>query len=729
MATTTPSTFGSLLRRYRTEAALTQEELAERAELSVRAISDLERGVNTAPRPFTVRRLADALVLDSDERSEFQRAALAPSASLDPLPQGRFLGSLPECTLIGREQEMARIASILHAVAGGAGHLALLAGEPASGKTRLLQELTLQARELGFVVLTGSCLPADLNSPYHPLLEAFEPLVSSSPVALDSEVQNGWKAIGRLAAANGTDRQVAAAVANALVHASNSSPVALLLDDLQWADRETLSVLHGVARATRATRTLLAAAFTDVELAKNNRALATTLQSLGRDRLADYLTVRRLSLEETGELVAALMGQSDVSEEFAGFVYRRTKGSPRFIDELIRSLGGRLDLEGEIGAGSTGRVFRAYDRVTARTVAAKLVLARAGIDLDALLRFQQEGAILRSLDHPNIVRIYDSFVEEHVGCIVMELLEGRSLATVLADGPVGLPRAKSIGTQTAGALAFAHSQSVVHRDVKPDNVMILDDDVVKVTDFGIARILSVDTLIGTVATTGMRAGTPLYMAPEQIEGKKVDARSDVYALGATLYHMVSGRPPFDGNDALEIAVKQIKEQPAPPSSVQPGIPADWDALILKSLAKEPRRRFQSMEDMKRGIDSLGTDIVRAPARVARTRALWPVSAIILIVALIGSAFVYTNMTGQAKAATLSSYLANQAAGGKLSGTVLVAAPGKVLLDQGYGMANHNTHAVNTPNTQYALADATSISLLAAAELQLTQRYKVAEWYP
>ena len=323
-------------------------------------------------------------------------------------------------------------------------------------------------------MLTGSSTRAGQNSSYRPLLEAFAS--SSVAVAVDPEIESGWKAIGELTAGTGTDMQVTAAFAKALVQASQAAPVAVVLDDLHWADPDTLSVLHGLARGTRASRTLLAGAFSDVGLAENSPALAGTLQSLGRDRLAEYMTVRRLSLEETSVLVAELMGQSEVSEEFAGFVYRRTKGSPRLIDELVRSLGGRLDLEGEIGAGSMGRVFRAYDRETGRTVAAKLVLARAGIDVDALLRFQQEGAILRSLDHPNIVRIYDSFAEEHVGCIVMELLEGRSLARELDDGPLDLGRAKSIALQVADALSYAHGQSIVHRDVKPDNIMILEGD-------------------------------------------------------------------------------------------------------------------------------------------------------------------------------------------------------------------------------------------------------------
>ncbi len=198
---------------------------------------------------------------------------------------------------MGREQEIARITAILDSVADGErGHLVLLAGEPASGKTRLLQELTLRARERGFVVLTGRCIPADLEQPYHPLLEAFEPSTSTIPIGTDPGNEQGWKAIRDLTAGVAADRQVSSALANALRQASQSAPVALVLDDLQWADRHTLSVLHGLAGATRSSRTLLAGAFSDVELSENYPALAAALQSLGRDRLVENMTLRRLSV-------------------------------------------------------------------------------------------------------------------------------------------------------------------------------------------------------------------------------------------------------------------------------------------------------------------------------------------------------------------------------------------------------------------------------------------------
>ena len=718
-----PSPFGPLLRRYRSAAGLTQEELAERAEISVRAVSDLERGVNSAPRPYTVRRLADALDLSPEDRALFHRTASGGPDVPVPLagapPHGRFLGALPEWELIGREQEMARVDVILDSVAGGSGHTLLLSGEAGSGKTRLLQEATLHARKRGFLILTGACVPADLHQAYHPLLAAFDP--SRSGISATTPVLEAVStAFKELTTGIGADQRVVSALADGLTRSSQASPVALLLDDLQWADAHTLSVLHALARLTRTSRTLLLGAFSDVELAESSPALSATIRSLSRERLVAYLAVKRLSGEETTALVSALMSYDDVSEEFAGFVYRRTKGSPRLIDELVRSLGGRLDLESEIGAGSMGRVFRAYDRVTGRTVAAKLVLARAGIGLDELLRFQQEGEILRSLDHPNIVRIHDSFAEEHVACIVMELLEGRSLARELDNGPLELSRAKSIALQTVEALSYAHAQGVVHRDVKPDNIMLLDGDRVKVTDFGVARILSVDTKMGTIATTGMRVGTPLYMAPEQIEGKRVDARTDVYGFGASLYHMVAGRPPFEGDDALAIAVQQMKEEPPPPSSRRSGLPREWDEVILKALAKDPRRRFRSASEMKSAIEGLGTHAAERSARPKQAKRFAVAGAALLVVALLASMLGYSAAAGNGGGVTLSSYLAGAAAMGQLSGTVLVARHGKVLLDRGYGYADLATHRPNDANTEYGLANATTTALLVADVIQGTQ---------
>lgn len=402
--------------------------------------------------------------------------------------------------------------------------------------------------------------------------------------------------------------------------------------------------MHHLAHATRHASVLLAGTFRDRQIGEENPDLAGALQTLSRERLAERLPVRRLSLEETTQFVAATMGGSGVSEEFAAFVYRRTKGIPRLIDQLVRSLGGRLELRGEIGAGAMGRVFRAFDHTRGTTVAAKLVLARREIDLDTVLRFQQEAAVLAKLDHPHIVAIHDTFVEEHASCIIMELLEGPSLAEILRGGPLPLSRARRLALQVVEALAYAHSQGIVHRDIKPDNVMILPADQVKVTDFGIARLLQPDTSLATIATTGLRMGTPLYMAPEQIAGKTIDGRADLYALGALLYHMVTGQPPFAGSDALAIAVQHLQEDPVPPSTLNPAVPADWDALMLWALAKDPIRRVPSARDMARELRALSdgpravvppTMRSRRSARGARLTGVLLAGAALAAVGLVG----------------------------------------------------------------------------------------------
>lgn len=373
-----------------------------------------------------------------------------------------------------------------------------------------------------------------------------------------------------------------------------------------------------------------------------------------------------------------------------------------------------------------GRVFRAYDRRTENMVAAKLVLARAGIELDDLLRFQRESAVLAALDHPNIVRIHDTFTEEHATCIVMELLEGESLAEVLRRGPLDLPTTRDIALQVASALSYAHSQSIIHRDIKPDNVMVLPGGRIKVTDFGIAQILPRDTMMGTIATTGMRIGTPLYMAPEQVLGRKLDDKTDVYALGATMYHLVTGRPPFDGDDALAIAVQQVNDRAPAPSAVNPAVPPDWDAVILKALSKDPAQRFPSVKAMGERIDSLTTMPAQAPPP-KRRRPLTVGAGMVLAAATLAAILIFATGGFQVRGTVppLESYLAHAAAAGRLSGTVLVAKSGKILLDRGYGFANAAARLKNGPETEYDLGNATTTSLIVADTLQATETDNVA----
>ena len=265
-------------------------------------------------------------------------------------------------------------------------------------------------------------------------------------------------------------------------------------------------------------------------------------------------------------------------------------------------VGNRYRLVHELGSGGMGRVFQAVDTNTGEAVAAKLLTVSSEDNLEILLRFQQEGTVLSTLKHPNIVQVYCTFLEENTSCIIMELLEGRSLAQILRDERLPLSRVKLLMRQVASALAYAHGRAIVHRDIKPGNIMVIGNDRVKVTDFGIARVLRTGATLQTA--TGAGIGTPLYMAPEQIEGQKVDGRADVYSFGAVMYHMVTGRPPFEGDDPLTIAFKHVHNAPVPPSAENADVPADWEALILTTLAKNPAERYQSAHALEEAVSML-----------------------------------------------------------------------------------------------------------------------------
>jgi serine/threonine protein kinase len=657
---------------------------------------------------------------------------LANSALLECAAEGDYLGALPVGELIGRDQECEHLRSLLDAVAEGRGHVLLLSGEVGIGKTRLLQELMVEARAHRFLVLTGRGTLSEQGTPYYVNLDALAGLPVTAPPDVRGDAQCQWRRLQALAdgATTGGERsaseqvaqqQVFTAVSDLLLLVARSTSVAILLDDLHWADVASLKLLQHLARTTHGSTVLLAGAFRDLHVVANHPDLAELLQTLSRDRLAERLTVRRLSLDETTRLVALLMGQVEVSEEFASFVHRRTKGIPRLIDHLIRSLGGRLELQGEIGAGAMGRVFRAFDRTTGRTVAAKLVVARSEIDLDTLLRFQQEGAVLATLSHPHIVDIYDSFAEEHASCIIMELLDGQSLGHVLRGGPLPLDRAKDLAQQVADALAYAHGQQIVHRDIKPDNVMVLGGDQVKVTDFGIARILQPDTSLQTIATTGMRLGTPSYMAPEQIEGTKIDGRTDIYALGAMLYHMVTGRPPFEGDDALSVAVKHLQEEPVPPSRIDEAIPSDWDALIVKAMAKDPANRFQSADEIRAVLTTLGDRADSRTPDAHRSQRIGAAIAAVLLVAFVSAGVWMHAARGSQYASTSSridAYLSGLAAHGQFSGAVLVAQKGHILFDKGFGLGDRDHQLPNSSTTRYPVNGVNlPLSLLVGLKLE------------
>ncbi|HKW65003.1 MAG TPA: serine/threonine-protein kinase [Candidatus Acidoferrum sp.] len=259
---------------------------------------------------------------------------------------------------------------------------------------------------------------------------------------------------------------------------------------------------------------------------------------------------------------------------------------------------GRYEIVGELGRGAMGIVYKAVDPVIGRTVAVKTIrLSEEGTGLkrpELLARFQTEARAAGLLTHPNIVVVYDAGEEDGLYYITMELVEGKSLQALLDGGhSFPLPRTLRILDQTCNALQFAHERNVVHRDIKPANLMLTADDTVKITDFGTAKILQ----FGSTQQTSHVMGTPSYMSPEQVKGRAVDGRSDIFSLGVMLYEMVTGEKPFPGQNITTVIYKIVNEEPVPPRQIDPSIHPGISAVVMKALAKEPEQRYQTCREM------------------------------------------------------------------------------------------------------------------------------------
>jgi len=259
---------------------------------------------------------------------------------------------------------------------------------------------------------------------------------------------------------------------------------------------------------------------------------------------------------------------------------------------------GRYEILGELGRGAMGVVYRATDPVIGRTVAVKTIrLSEQGTGLsrpELLSRFQTEARAAGLLTHPNIVVVYDAGEENGLYYITMELIEGKSLQALLDSGhSFPVPRVLRIMEQTCSALQFAHERSIVHRDIKPANLMLTADDTVKVTDFGTAKILQ----FGTVQQTTHVMGTPSYMSPEQVKGRPVDGRSDIFSLGVLLYEILTGEKPFPGQSITTVIYKIVNEEPIPPRTLNPSIHQGLSDIVMRALAKEPEVRYQSCREL------------------------------------------------------------------------------------------------------------------------------------
>ena len=255
-----------------------------------------------------------------------------------------------------------------------------------------------------------------------------------------------------------------------------------------------------------------------------------------------------------------------------------------------------------LGSGGMGRVYKVSHESTGQVVALKVLPAEYAREARFLMRFRREIDVLKRLDHPNVARILDAgSTEENVHYYAMEFVDGVSLDQILArDRRLDIEQALTVVRQCARAMEYAHANKVIHRDIKPGNILVGMDWHVKITDFGIARPED-----GTrVTTTGSILGTAEYMSPEQAEGRKVDGRSDVYSLGAVLYQMLAGRPPFVGNTALEVMKHHRFSIPDSPKSFNPEVSINLATIIMKMLAKDAAQRFDSMTAVLRALEIL-----------------------------------------------------------------------------------------------------------------------------
>ncbi|HKV08189.1 MAG TPA: serine/threonine-protein kinase [Thermoanaerobaculia bacterium] len=267
---------------------------------------------------------------------------------------------------------------------------------------------------------------------------------------------------------------------------------------------------------------------------------------------------------------------------------------------------GAYELRGHLGTGGMGEVFLAWDRRLARHVALKRIRPDVQSTPERRERFRREARAAAALSHPAIVRVYDLLEGEAGDSLVMEYVEGRPLAHLMAEGQIGVARAVRLARQVAEGLASAHALGLIHRDLKAENVMVTADGQAKILDFGLAKQAAAETADESLTREGAVLGTLRTMSPEQAGGEEVDARSDLYSLGVLLYEMLTGRSPFQGGSLLQIHRKVLTERPVPPRLLRPELPAGLSDLVESLLEKDPARRPQSAAEVVEALERIGS---------------------------------------------------------------------------------------------------------------------------
>jgi serine/threonine protein kinase/Tol biopolymer transport system component len=340
-----------------------------------------------------------------------------------------------------------------------------------------------------------------------------------------------------------------------------------------------------------------------LECAPGERAAYLRRACAGQDSLRLEVEALIFSHEKTGSFI-----NTPAYEKAAALI------ADEHVELMTGEHLGSFEILSTLGRGGMGEVYLAEDKRLGRRVALKLLPASYTKDKDRLHRFEQEARAASSLNHPNILTIYEIGQTEETHFIVTEYIEGETLRERLARAPVSLSHSLEIGMQVASALSAARSAGIIHRDIKPENIMLRTDGYVKVLDFGLAKLTGRDDATDTEAATrvltspGMVMGTASYMSPEQARGLAVDARTDIWSLGVVLYEMLAGRVPFEGQTPSDVISLILQKEPPPLSRHLPDVPHELERIVMKALHKDPEERYQTVKDLALDLKSLKQEL-------------------------------------------------------------------------------------------------------------------------